>query len=711
MIATVIQQKSYEEILRLLDDPWIELAEIRLDLCELSEEQIEDIFSNTDTPLIATCRTAFSSRDASHGRARISSHGQAPSGGLSEAEGERLISKAIESGAHYADLDISASEGFSKRFRDLCHEYGTEIIRSYHNYDRTPSLEELREIKARCYRYGADIAKIVTTATGPEDIAVLEALYRASASEEGVAVGSASTAEASANALHGKAAVSASTAEASTSGASAGSSAGRLIAFAMGELGRPSRLSCLKLGAPFTYASLSEGLETASGQYSFEEMHRLVYRNFRGFWRVGDLEMPASKSFAQRAIIAAALAEGRSHLHKYTPCEDSEAAIRVAKMLGARISLNGSTLSIDGAGAAQTSLIELNAGESGLLARICIPLMAVLNTRPLIINGEKTLLKRPLKGIKEIMASFGVPVRSDKIPLTLTPPLIPGTAEISGKDGSQLISGLMMALPLCDKNSTVYVSEPKSIPYMFITEDILKKFGVRIKSEMEGDESFIEEQDWSACSQICFTIKGGQNYKAADMEIEGDWSAAANFLVAGAIFGKAELSGLCTKSLQADISIADILVEAGAVLSESDGAVCVSKAPLEAFEAKLGNAPDLFPICSVLAAFCDGRSSLGGVNRLQGKESDRAAAIMEMLEGLGVEAAIEEDTLFINGQTLTKRLVNSNLLNGGLFRTHHDHRMAMALKIASMGAKEQIELDHPECVAKSFPAFWEMFDY
>lgn len=682
MIATVIQNKNHEEILRLLDDPWIELAEIRLDLCKLSDKEIEDIFSNTDTPLIATCRSApcppaspydrsrsdkLSDEECEGSASSLSLQNKPCSGGLSDEECERLLNIAIVSGAHYADLDISAPEGFSRRFRKLCREYGTEIIRSYHNYDCTPSLEELQSIRARCYRFGADIAKIVTTAGGPEDIAVLEALYR----EDGR----------------------------------------KLIAFAMGEQARSTRLSCLKLGAPFTYASLSDDLQTAAGQYSFEEMHRLVYGDFRGFWRVSDLEMPASKSFAQRAIIAAALADGRSHLHKYTPCEDSEAAIRVAKALGANIHLDGSTLIIDGAGAAQTALSELNVGESGLLARICIPLMAVLNTRPVIIDGEKTLLRRPLKGVQDIMASLGVPIRSDKIPLSLTPPLIAGNAEISGKDGSQLISGLMMALPLCDKNSTLYVSEPKSIPYMFITEDILKKFGVRIKSEMEGDEKFIEEMDWSACSQIAFTIKGGQDYKAADLEIEGDWSAAANFLVAGAIFGKAEVRALSAKSLQADISIVDILVEAGAVLSEIDGAVCVSKAPLEAFETDLGNAPDLFPICSVLAAFCDGRSSLCGVNRLRAKESDRAAAIMEMLEGLGIEAAIEDDTLFINGQTLTKRLVNGNLLKGGLFRTHHDHRMAMALKIASMGAEKPIELDVPECVAKSFPGFWEMFDY
>lgn len=653
MIATVIKDRTYGQILRLLDDPWIELAEIRLDLCPLTEEQTEDIFANTDTPLIATCRC---------------------SAALGAEERWKRLETAIRSGARYADLELDAPAAESKRFRELCHECGTEIIRSYHNFDCTPLEEELRMILARCYRYGADIAKIVTMAHGEEDAGRVLGLYNAEEKQ-----------------------------------------AGRLVAFAMGGQGRASRLECLRQGAPFSYAALDASDPAAPGQYGFEEMHRLVYGDVRGFWRVGDLPMPASKSFAQRAILAAALAEGRSHLRGYTPCEDSESAVRAARLLGAKVRTDGFTLVIDGIGVqpgtAPLALEEISAGESGLLARMCIPLLAAINSRPVTIGGEKTLLERPLKGVQNIMASFGVPVRSDLVPLLITPPLIPGNAEISGKDGSQLISGLLMALPLCERNSTVYVSDPKSIPYMFITEDILKKFGVRIKSEMEGDERMIEAQDWTGCSQVSFSIRGGQRYKAADVDLEGDWSAAANFLVAGAVFGKAEVSGLATDSLQADLSIADILVQAGAVVSELDGAVCVSKAPLEGFEADLSNAPDLFPICSVLAAFCDGVTRLHGISRLHGKESDRASAIMEMLEGLGVEAEIEEDSLVVRGETFCQRLITGRLLRGGTFRTRHDHRMAMALKIASMGAESPVVPDDTACVAKSFPGFWELFDY
>ncbi len=644
MICTCIQYKTYDEILSILDDPWVEMAEIRLDRCKLSDEKIEELFGNTDTPLIATCRIAETGA----------------------AESERRLSLAIRSGARFADLELDADVSYSKRFRALCHECGTEIIRSFHDFTGTPDLEYLKQVVARCYRYGADIAKVITMAHNADDAARILSLF-------------------------------------------GDGEAGRLVAFAMGQSGRASRIACLGAGAPFSYAAYSPDDATAPGQIDYVTMHKEVYGDFRGFFR-NDLQMPASKSFAQRAIIAAALASGRSHLHGYSPCDDSESALAAARAIGAKVRVDESTLSIDGIGEKRLSLETLHAGESGLLARLMIPLLAALNDGPVTVTGEKTLCRRPLKGVSDIMASFGVVVRENKVPLRIEGRLIPGVAEVSGKDGSQLISGLLSALPLCDKPSTLIVTEPKSIPYMFITCDVLKHFGIRISSEMEGDAPMIEEQDWSACTGITFKIRGGQKYKAADFDIEGDWSSAANFLVAGAVFGKAEVSGLDTSSLQADLAIADILVQAGAVVSEMDDLVCVSRAPLEGFEADLNNSPDIFPAVAVLAAFCAGESVISGVGRLSGKESDRAATILEMLSGFGVPARIEGDKLFVSGESLVSRLLNGRLLKGGKFAAHGDHRMAMALRIASLGASSPVEIDDPSCVAKSFPGFFEMFD-
>ena len=450
--------------------------------------------------------------------------------------------------------------------------------------------------------------------------------------------------------------------------------------------------------------------------------------------------MPSSKSFAQRAIVAAALSHGVSHLSGYSPCGDNESAISVAKALGARVNISGSELEIEGIGASGGSLKleELHTGESGFLTRLMVPLLSVLSASPVRVTGEKTLLGRPLTGAHDIMAAYGVRLypESNKnvkapfeakeavnkdvtearksdcyLPLSVSGPIIPGRADVSGKGGSQLISGLLAALPLAGGKSVLYVHEPKSIPYLFITVDVLKKFGIRIGSEMEGGDDFLETQDWALCTGLNFRIKGPQAYQAASFAIEADWSGAAPFLVAGAVFGDIEVTGLDTASLQADISIMDILMEAGASMSQlEDGSLHVMRAPLSPFKADLNNCPDLFPIVAVLAAFCPGESELLGVERLRHKETDRAAAIVEMLEAMGVTVDTHEDLMTIMGMGLSQRLATGNLLKGGKFRSHGDHRMVMALKVASLGASSPVEIDDVDCVAKSFPQFNEMFE-
>ena len=655
MICTSIQHKTYPQILDILNAPEVEMAEIRLDLCELSDEEIEDLFGCSDTPLVATCRF----------------------GALPWEEVERRLSLAVSAGARFADLEIEAPASVSKRFQKLCRINGTEIIRSFHDFDSTPDDEMLQMALARCFRYGADVAKIVTACTSADDVKRLQALYTIVL--EGV-----------------------------------DSMQGRLIAFGMGEAGRMSRLECLRRGAPFTYACFSKGEATAPGQWTAAEMHKAVYGDLRPF-HVSGLHMPASKSFAQRAIIAAALAEGTSKLGGYTPCADSEAAIRVAEALGAKVRRDGDTLLVTGAGPVPQSLATLDVGESGLLTRLMIPIMSVLNDSPVTLQGSGTLLQRPLSEAGGIMAAFGVllansaPERKDAkelyVPVQVRGRMIPGTADVSGKGGSQLISGLLMALPLCAKDSMLFVSEPKSIPYMYITLDVLRHFGVSTRSEMEGDAEMLENEDWSCCTGISFRVRGGQRYKPATFDIEGDWSAAANYLVAGAVFGSAEILGLDIKSLQADLTIVDILVDAGAVVSQVESDVCVRKAPLEAFETDLNHAPDLFPIVSVLAAFCAGESRIAGIGRLAGKESDRADSVLKMLQQMGVEASIEGDCLVVEGETLVSRALGGRLLRGGQYTSRHDHRMVMALKVASLGADSPILIDDEACVGKSYPGF------
>jgi 3-phosphoshikimate 1-carboxyvinyltransferase len=670
MICTSLQNKDYTQLQALLEQ--LEMAEIRLDRCALDDEEIDLLFSQTDVPLIATCR--------------LEEESQAP----------ELLERAIQAGAKYVDLEMEAPAAVGRRIREACGRWGSVLIRSYHNYEDTPPREVLLSLLKRACNFGGEVVKIVTTATSKADNDIVLSLYDEV-------------------------------------------EPGTLVAFCMGEEGRASRLEALKRGAPFTYACLSEEEATASGQWNVKDLQTAVYGGYR-FIKAQDLVMPASKSFAQRAIIAAALADGQSVLDGYSPCGDNEAAINAAKALGSEVAVNGNHLVIKGIAAkpGELKLSEVHCGESGLLTRLMIPLLSTLaGDKPVRVTGEKTLLERPLSQAHDIMASFGVRLHPESnkkvnlqnseneevnknvnesrksdcyLPLSVKGPIIPGRADISGKGGSQLISGLLAALPLTDGKSTVYVHEPRSIPYLFITVDVLKKFGIRIGSEMEGGDDFLETQDWSLCTAVNFHIKGGQRYQAAHFGIEADWSAAAPFLTAGALFGEVEVTGLDTTSLQADISILDILVQAGASMSQLEGSIRVRRAPLSPFDADLNNCPDLFPVVAVLAAFCPGESHLKGVQRLRHKETDRAAAIEEMLTQMGVPVCTDDDEMTIMGTGLTQRLATGRLLKGGKYTSHADHRMVMALKLASLGADAAIEIDDTACVAKSFPAFNELFD-
>ena len=745
MICTTIQNKTIDEIYAILESGDVEMAEIRLDSCPLTMDEIEELFSTSDVPLVATCRINAVKDRLSQTLAGHQQDDRKLEMKASQEVESKLIT-AIHAGAAFVDLEIEAPPMMSKRLRRETRENGTVFVRSYHDYKGTDSIEALKALTEKCFAIGADIAKIVTMAapcTGDNqspDVDRVLSLYD-----------------------HFDPA--------------------KLIAFAMGDAGKTSRIQCLVKGSPFTYASLNEADTAAPGQMTTREMRDIIYGNCVNVNAAGtaadrlsaghlnadrlqtaeatveatandtddatgtssdidngpgaaEIQMPSSKSFAQRAIIAAALAEGTTTLNGYSPCGDNESAISVARALGAEVTVglvyregkvakDSSTLTIKGRGAAALVPETVNVGESGLLSRLMIPLMAVLGGGNATVNGEGTLTRRPLKGARNIMGAFGVrletisgtgqePSSEVHVPLTISGKLEGGKVTVSGSGGSQLISGLLMALPLLQEDTVIRLTEPKSIPYLFITMDVLKAFGVKIWCDMEGGQEFAESQDWNDCTEIVLHIKGGQSYKATDMDIEGDWSSAANFLVAGAIFGKVNVSGLDTKSLQADLSIMDILMEAGASLSQMGdddprGVIHVQKAPLNAFDVDANNCPDLFPVATVLAAFCQGTSRIAGVGRLVNKESDRAEAILSMLVQLGVKARISSDKMIIEGHSLAQRCLTGHLLKGGDYTSSHDHRMVMALKVAELGADGPIVIDDIECVSKSFPTFMELF--
>lgn len=677
MICTTLQNKGWQDIRQALSR--CEMAEIRLDGCLLDQEQLQQCFTS-DVPLVATCRiSGLMERNP----------------GMTETAAakasEDMLIKAIIAGAKYVDMELEAPKPMVKRVCLAAKENGTEVIRSFHDFSGTDSVEALKAVVEKCMYHGGEIAKVVTMAKCKEDVQRVLSLY-------------------------------------------GHFDPSRLIAFCMGEEGRESRLECLRKGSPFTYAAPEGSEPAAPGQWSDREMYKEVYGNYRFAGYAGQgvcageepcpqVRVPSSKSFAQRAILAAALCDGRSVLHHYSDCGDNASAISVARSLGAEISAEGDTLYVNGGGPYLAGIRlrtdgTLHVGESGLLTRLMIPVVSALTADRITISGEKTLEERVLSGVDSTMEKFGVKVSGRdgecRVPLTVEGGLVPCRTDFSGRNGSQLISGLLMALPLAGKNSSFTVHDPVSIPYMLITVDILKKFGIRISDELLGGDDFmLSEGSWDFCSDILFKIKGGQTYMPAELDLEGDWSTAANFLVAGAVFGRAEVSGLDTGSIQADLSIMDILMDAGASISQyddSDGNIYVQRSPLHSFTVDASQCPDLFPIVSVLAAFCQGTSRISGVGRLSHKECDRGTAILDMLHQMGVEAWVKDDTLSVQGRSLACRMLTGTMLKGGKYTSNHDHRMAMALSVASLGAESPIEIDDRECVAKSCPDFFRLFN-
>lgn len=396
----------------------------------------------------------------------------------------------------------------------------------------------------------------------------------------------------------------------------------------------------------------------------------------------GRISPPCSKSYAQRALAASLLAEGRSVLHNLEFCDDTLSAMRCIETLGARIAQpDAETLAIDGGLHPKSG--TLHTGESGLATRLFTPI-AALADRTIRIVGEGSLLHRPMEPMLAALRNLGVRTTETdgRLPITVCGPLGGGETAIDGSISSQFITGLLLALPLAREDTVLHVSNPVSLPYLDITLDTAARFGIEI------DHRDYEE----------FYIRGGQRYRPAEIAIEGDWSAAAMLLVAGAVAGEITVENVHMLSKQADTAICSALVRAGAsVISEPDS-VTVGARPLQAFEFDAAQCPDLFPALAALAASAEGTSTLRGTSRLVHKECDRASAIREEYGKLGIEVDLSEpDTMRIRGGTIRGSRVDSQ----------GDHRMAMSLAVAALRAEDEVILEGAECVAKSYPTFFD----
>ena len=398
----------------------------------------------------------------------------------------------------------------------------------------------------------------------------------------------------------------------------------------------------------------------------------------------GEVEAPPSKSLTQRAIAAGLLARGTTVIHNPSFCNDSMAAMNMAGALGALITRENGSITVQ-SGIRPVSPVTLHCGESGLALRMFAPIASTLSDH-VTLTGDGSLLRRPVKMISEALGQLGVTVQANNglLPLTLSSRLRGGSAVIDGSTGSQLLTGLLMALPLAGEESKIQVNGLRSRPYISLTLKLLEDFGITV-----------DNRNFSH-----FLIPGNQSYRAREYNIEGDWSGAAFLLVAGALAGEVSVRNLSGSSLQADRAIMQALRDAGCLLTEAVEGVKSEKSDLHAFNFDATDSPDLFPPLAALASRCRGTSRIRGVSRLQYKESDRAGAIADVLGMTGIKVNFEGDEMLIKGGDI----------HGAVVSSHNDHRIAMMAAVMATAASGPVIITGAEAVDKSFPEFFRTLE-
>jgi len=394
----------------------------------------------------------------------------------------------------------------------------------------------------------------------------------------------------------------------------------------------------------------------------------------------GTIAAPASKSVVQRAIAAALLSDGISIITNPGTSNDCLAAISIARALGATIIHLDNQLTITGTKGVANNL--LHCGESGLSIRMFTPIAATFSVS-ITLSGEGSLATRPMALLESPLQQLGAYCNTNNgfVPIEVKGPLNGGLATLDGSLGSQILTGLLMAAPLAKRDVTLQVKSLQSKPYIDLTIEVMKAFGVT--AENRNYEEFF--------------IKANQTYQPASYNVEGDWSGAAFLLVAGAIAGEIRVENITTTSKQADKAIVQALLRAGAIVKAHGNAIEVCHASLSAFTFDATDCPDLFPPLVSLAAACNGVSSIKGVGRLEHKESNRAVALQTEFRKMGISVEVDGDTMQVTGGPINATTIDS----------HNDHRIAMAAAISARTANGVVAIDGAECVAKSYPEFFE----
>lgn len=390
----------------------------------------------------------------------------------------------------------------------------------------------------------------------------------------------------------------------------------------------------------------------------------------------GTVTAPPSKSMAHRLLICAGLSEGKSIVRHLAYSDDVKATIACLKALGAVIELDGDTAVVYGTDVkkrlGKTAVLPCN--ECGSTLRFFTPL-CMLSGEKRVLSGSTYLMSRPMGVYEDIARNQGIVFEKSIDSITVNGKLKSGMYEVAGNISSQFISGLLFALPLLDGDSEIRLLPPvESKPYIDMTTATLREFGIHIKTSLRGDLSPRQAQP------MIYHIKGGQSYAPTEVTVEGDCSNAAFFEAFNYAGADVTIEGLKTDTLQGDRIYKFLFENIKNGVSPIDIADC----------------PDLGPVLFAVAALYGG-GSFTGTRRLRIKESDRAEAMRQELEKLGIRVTVGENEVIVHSDALH---APTEVLCG-----HGDHRIVMALSV--LLTKVGGVIDGAQAVNKSFPDFFE----
>lgn len=437
----------------------------------------------------------------------------------------------------------------------------------------------------------------------------------------------------------------------------------------------------------------------------------------------GTIQAPTSKSSMQRACAAALLKGGETIIHNPGNSNDDQAALGVIRALGAQVEIleDGSLkVSSDYAsvkkgqvpgqegghsfvkGNTHTPVArEVNCGESGLGIRMFAPIIA-LNDQLITVNGEGSLLTRPMDFFDEIFPLLGIRVTSNhgRLPLQIQGPLKPRSIEIDGSLSSQFLTGLLMSFAAAGAaDVSIRVNNLKSKPYIDLTLQVMRHFGWQVENRNYEEFYFPagSSQADPGTAGAGSANAGGSLVETYNYTVEGDWSGGAFLLVAGAVSGRITIKGLDIQSTQADKAILQALSDCGAGLSIRDREIEIGPGVLKAFHFNATDCPDLFPPLVALASFCAGTTVIEGVGRLAHKESNRALTLQEEFGKMGIDIELQGDLMLIKG---------GNGVKGATVHSRHDHRIAMACAVAALQAEGGTIIEEAQAINKSYPDFY-----